>query len=179
LPKPLEPALLRTNGTSAGVSVARVLTGGPLAQPGATASPGASPDTVKAVAGQFVSRVLNDGHIAAVDKLVTTNFLDHDRLVGQDDGREGLKQFASRFKSAFPDSTIIPDITLASGDTAVVRWTARGTHQGPFLGIPPTGRTIQVAGINFLRISNQQVVEKWGNWPMAETLRQLGVIQYG
>jgi predicted SnoaL-like aldol condensation-catalyzing enzyme len=63
LPKPLEAAVLRTNGASAAVPVSRVLTGGPLAQPGASAVPAASLDQVKAVAGQFISRILNDGNI--------------------------------------------------------------------------------------------------------------------
>ena len=178
LPKPLEAAVLRTNGASAAVPVSRILTGGPMAQPGASAAQTPTLDHVKAVATQFVGRILNDGNIAAADRLASPSLIDHDRLAGQGDGVDGVKQFASRFKASFPDSTVIPDITLASGDTAVVRWTASGTQQGTFLGVPATGRQIRVSGINFLRVSNGQVVEKWGNWPVAETLRQLGIIQY-
>jgi predicted ester cyclase len=59
----------------------------------------------------------------------------------------------------------------------VERFTARGTHTGaPLLGVPATGRTITLAGINIFRLNGDRIVERWGRLDEAGLHRQLGLI---
>jgi steroid delta-isomerase-like uncharacterized protein len=180
-PKPLEKGnRFPASGPTPSIG-GKVLTGGPLLQfaPDGCDEPTRSLDEAKAVAGQFVTQVFHAGNVAAVDRVLAPTFVDHDLLDGQTSGPEGVKQFVTQFKYAFPDSSFIPDIALAEGDLVVIRWTAHGTQKNTFLGVPASGRSISVAGINMYRIQNQKIVEKWGNWPLAETLQQLGSIKFG
>ena len=57
-----------------------------------------------------------------------------------------------------------------------VRWAARGTHRGPYLGAAPTGRTVSFKGIEIIRIEDGLIVERWGEWDGIDLLDQLGRI---
>ena len=63
---------------------------------------------------------------------------------------------------------------IAEGDKVVARLTARGTHQGLFRGIPPTGRVVTWTGIRIFRIAEGKIVEHWANWDDLSLLKQLG-----
>jgi predicted ester cyclase len=58
----------------------------------------------------------------------------------------------------------------------MIRWIMRGTHNGPFMGIPATGKPVTVAGIDVFRIANGQIVELWQHLDHLGMLQQLGVI---
>ena len=60
--------------------------------------------------------------------------------------------------------------------TVAVRWSARGTHRGPYLGAEPTGRTVTFKGVEVLRIEGGRILERWGEWDGIELLAQLGRI---
>lgn len=91
-------------------------------------------------------------------------------------GREGFKQFVLMYRSAFPDMHITIEDQIAEGDKVVSRWTARGTHQGELMGIPPTGKQATVTGINIERFANGKFVEEWSNFDALGLLQQLGVV---
>jgi len=77
-------------------------------------------------------------------------------------GPEGFKQMYMYFiKPSFPDQHITIEEELAVGDRVAVQvsWTA--THQGPFLGIPPTGKKITVAGTGIFRVADGAIAEEW------------------
>jgi steroid delta-isomerase-like uncharacterized protein len=77
-------------------------------------------------------------------------------------GPEGFKQMYMYFiKPSFPDQHITIEEELAVGDRVGVQvsWTA--THQGDFLGIPPTGKTINVAGTGIFRVADGKIAEEW------------------
>ena len=65
---------------------------------------------------------------------------------------------------------------VAEGDKVVTRWTGRGTHSGPRMGIPPTGRKVEVTGMRMFRLAEGKIVETWVNWDMFGLMQQLGVI---
>jgi predicted ester cyclase len=58
----------------------------------------------------------------------------------------------------------------------VTRWIACGTHQGEFMGVPPSGRRIEVSGMSMDRISGSRIVEHWNNWEALEMMEQIGAI---
>ena len=79
-------------------------------------------------------------------------------------GIEGLAQFVSMKRSAFPDLRITLEDDIAEGDKVVSRWAGQGTHQGELMGIAPTGNQVTITGITIHRIEDGKIVEEWENW---------------
>ena len=69
---------------------------------------------------------------------------------------------AEMFRSALPDWRSEPDQLIAEGDLVVEQFTAQGTHSGDLMGVPGTGKTITMRGINVFRIEGDRIVERWG-----------------
>jgi predicted ester cyclase len=74
---------------------------------------------------------------------------------------------------AFPDLQITVEDMVAEGDKVAVRWRLRATHQGEFMGIPPTGNQVTMTGIDINRLEGGRLVERWGNEDMLGLLQQL------
>jgi predicted ester cyclase len=85
--------------------------------------------------------------------------------------------FFRGFFAAFPDLRMSAEDVLVDGDKAVARVRATGTHQGDFLGIPPTGRTIDVQLIDIIRFGDDGLArEHWGVFDTMAMMQQLGVV---
>ncbi len=65
---------------------------------------------------------------------------------------------------------------IAEGDLVSERFTARGTHRGEIMGVPPTGREVVLAGINIFRVQDGKLVERWGRTDDLGFLQQLGMV---
>ena len=129
----------------------------------------------KAMDRRVYEEVWNGGSLAVIDELVAANYVDHDQEPpGALEGVEGLKQSVTMYRSAFPDVHFTVEDQIAEGDRVVTRWTARGTHQGAFMGIPPTGKQAMVTGISITRVASGKVVEGWTNFDALGLLQQLG-----
>ncbi len=115
----------------------------------------------KAIDRRVYEEVWNGGSLAVIDELVAANYVDHDpQPTGALEGLAGLKQSVTMYRSAFPDVHFTVEDQIAEGDLLVTRWTARGTHQGPLMGIPPTGKQAMVTGISITRVASGKVVER-------------------
>lgn len=68
------------------------------------------------------------------------------------------------------------DDMIAEGDRVMVRWTFNGTHQGEYLGHPPTNKPVKFSGIYIFRIANQRIAEVWNLWDQLGELQQLGIL---
>ena len=80
---------------------------------------------------------------------------------------------AARLRAGFPDSTATLEDILAENDRVAFRLTIRGTHQGGFQGIPPTGRRVTVSFTAIVRIENGKLVEEWGGLDLFDLCRKL------
>ena len=89
-------------------------------------------------------------------------------------GIEGLTQFVSMMRSAFPDLRITIEDDVAEGDEVVTRWIGQGTHQGELMGIAPTGNRVTITGITIHRIEDAKIVEEWSNWDALGLMQQIG-----
>ncbi len=125
---------------------------------------------------QFFQELINSKNLSIFDALVAPNFVEHEDLTPFPQGREGVKQFFQALLNAFPDMQVTIDDLIAEGDKVVARSTMRGTHQGEFLGIPTTGKTINFEVIDILRYEDGKVVEHWGLTDNLSLLQQLGAI---
>jgi steroid delta-isomerase-like uncharacterized protein len=131
-------------------------------------------DDVKAVVVRYIEAVWNGLRPDALDDLTTPEFTYH--LAGQQGrDRAAMREFLTTSQAAFPDWRVRPVQVVAEGDTVVVRWDGEATHQGPFHGLPPTGRRVRVSGINVYRVEAGKVAAEWEQTDSIGLLRQLGV----
>ena len=118
--------------------------------------------------------VINARNIDEIDQVLSPNFFSHEALPpGVPPGRAGAKQLFAMLGKAFPDLHATIEDEVAEGDRVVVRVTFTGTHQGEFMGIPPTGRQVAYGVMDIFRISNGHVVEHWGIADLNNLMQQL------
>jgi steroid delta-isomerase-like uncharacterized protein len=86
------------------------------------------------------------------------------------------RQFGLMTFDAFPDLKRPVEDLVAEGDKVVARWTSAGTHQGAFMGIPASGKTVTTSGITVFRLENGKIVEEWSESDMVGMLQQVGAI---
>jgi steroid delta-isomerase-like uncharacterized protein len=118
---------------------------------------------------------INQKNLAVFDELLTPDVVVHSASTTTQ-GLEAYKQSLSMYLTAFPDLQFTIEDMIAEGDTVVVRYTTRGTHQGNLWGIPPTGKQVSATGIFIDRLVNGKAVEQWTNFDDLGLLHQLGVI---
>jgi steroid delta-isomerase-like uncharacterized protein len=133
-----------------------------------------STDANKAIIRDFFAQVWNQRDEAAIDRYIAEHAAGNDPDFGM--GREGFKQQWRKWLAAFPDLHFEIEEIIAEDDTVVARWTLTGTHQGPFLGIAPTGRTICVAGMSLDHLQDGMLVSGFDGWDNLGLCQQLGAI---
>lgn len=124
----------------------------------------------------YFEEVWNKGNLAVVDEVVDANVVDHNIPSVTPAGSEGQKVFVQVIHSAFPNLTLTVQDLLADGDKVIVRFSIRGTHQRDFMGIPPTGKSINVSAISIYRFEGDKCVELWTEFDQFGMMQQLGVI---
>ena len=130
----------------------------------------------KALVRRFVEEVQSGGNTDLIDEICSPEFVNHSAPPGLPADCEGIKILTTMFKGAFPDSYFSVEDMIAEGDKVVTRKTFHGTHEGEFMGIPPSGRTVNVSLIDIVRISDGKVVEHWSVGDDLGMMQQLGVI---
>ncbi len=130
------------------------------------------------VAFRFTEELWSRGHFSIAAQLLSADFRDHDPVGGQLAGREGYVNMVRAFRDAFPDLRVRnEDVIVADGGAKVIlRWTAVGTHSGPLMGLPATGRSVSLKGIDILRLRDGRVAERWGEFDALGMLEQLGAL---
>ena len=130
----------------------------------------------KATVRRFVDEVQSGGNIDAIDELCSPEFVNHSAPPGVPSNCDGVKLVTAMFRQAFPDSYFTVEEMVAEGDKVATRKTFHGTHQGEFMGIPPTGQQVSIGLIDIVRIADGQVVEHWSIGDNLGMMQQLGVI---
>lgn len=139
------------------------------------AVPPAHRTPLEQVARRWIEEIWRPGDFATFDELHAPDFRDRS-APGRGDTRDDFRTMLHEFYAAFPDfRTDIEDLIVDEPRGMVaIRWKARGTHRGPYLGVAPTERLINFAGIEIVRVSEGRIVERWGEWDGMDLLEQLG-----
>jgi len=132
----------------------------------------------KAIIRRVIDEVLNgQGNLDVADELFAPDYVGHNPASPVDTrGPEGVKGFASMFRSAFPDVHFSVEDQVAEGDKAVTRWRGSGTHQGNLMGLAPTGNRVSFVGITINRLEDGKVAEEWQIFDALGMMQQLGAI---
>jgi predicted ester cyclase len=112
------------------------------------------------------------GRVAIFDELVSADAIDHS---GPNEvlGAESFKSRTRALHAAFTEIEVVVNDLVVDGSKIAWRWTLTGTHYGPFLGAPPTGKRVTMTGMNIQRVANRVVVEHWTNADQLGLLRQV------
>jgi steroid delta-isomerase-like uncharacterized protein len=134
----------------------------------------------KALVRQFVEEIFNRGNMSVVDEVFAPDFVEREELPpGIPRDRDGVIELTTMLRSAFPDFKATIDDIIAEGDKVVIRQTWRGTQEGEFMGIPPTGKSVSIGVIDIIRMADGKVVEHWGQMDSMGMMQQLGAIPAG
>lgn len=121
-------------------------------------------DENKDISRRADEELFNRGNLSIADELFASNFVYHDPVSHEEwRGPESVKSYATMLRVAFPDLHQTIEEQIAEGDKVAYRWTARGTHQGEFMGIAPTGNRVEMTGISIARLIDGKLEEIWEN----------------
>jgi steroid delta-isomerase-like uncharacterized protein len=124
--------------------------------------------------------LINEGDIDGFGELLAEGFVEHEELPGLAPTKDGVIELFRAYRAAFPDLHMDAVDIIASGDKTVARATATGTQNGEFMGMPPSGKSIEVQLIDIMRFDDAGLVcEHWGVLDMLSMLQQLGAIPDG
>ena len=130
----------------------------------------------KALVRRFVEEAQTRHNLAAVDEYISPDFMDHSAPPGLPPDREGVKMQFTMFFTALPDLHAIIHDQVADENKVVTRKTLRGTHKGDLMGIPPTGKTVDIEVIDILAVKDGKITDHWNLVDQLGLLQQLGVV---
>ena len=122
---------------------------------------------------------INSGEMAQVSKtieeVVEPDVQIRTPLPVKTSGAEALTQVTEMLLQAFPDIHLTVEDLIEEGDKVVGRTVVTGTHQGEYMGIAPTGKSITYNEIFIFRFADGRIAETWGVVDVFSQMKQLGV----
>jgi steroid delta-isomerase-like uncharacterized protein len=103
--------------------------------------------------------------LGAFDALHAPDFVDRSSA-GRPSDRAGFREGIRELRRAFPDfrATEVGFYMDEARQAVSVRWSARGTQRGEYLGVAASGRRVVFSGIEIIRVAGGRIVERWGEW---------------
>ena len=129
----------------------------------------------KALVRRFVEEVQNQHNLDALDELLSPDFVDHSGM-SSPPNLKGARSFFTMMFAAFPDMRFEIRQQLAEGDRVMTYKTFHGTHRGPFMGIPATGKEVTFDNIDIMTVTEGKITEHWTVGDMLRLMQQLGVV---
>ena len=123
---------------------------------------------------KHVEELFNKGNLSIADEIISPNYVYHSPA-GEYKGPEGVKQMVQAWRDAFPDGRFVIDDMVGEGDKVAVRYTMTGTHKGDYMGIPPTGKHVNITAAFFYSFENGKEVEALPFSDSLSLFQQLGI----
>jgi len=122
----------------------------------------------------YLGRVWGERDLAALDDLLDPGYRRHVSALLEPLTIEGQRARLGAMQAAFPDASIELGEVVANGDLVAFQSVMRGTHLGPFRGLPPTRRSFAVYLVDLVRVRDGRFVEHWGGPDLLDLVTQLG-----
>jgi steroid delta-isomerase-like uncharacterized protein len=123
---------------------------------------------------------INAGDVDGFATNLADGFVEHEETPGLAPTRDGVRAFFGMQLAAFPDLRMDVEDVVANGDKVVARVRLTGTHQGELMGMPATGKGVDVQLIDMFRFGADGLVhEHWGVMDALAMMQQLGVVPAG
>ena len=130
----------------------------------------------KQLVEQMFSDVMNNRRFDRISDIIAPNYMNHSMPMPQP-GPEGMAAILKMFEDGFPDMKITLDTVIAEGETVATRGYWTGTHRGAFMGIPATGKKVNIGFMDFWKFENGKATENWVQMDNMAIMQQLGVIE--
>jgi steroid delta-isomerase-like uncharacterized protein len=129
-----------------------------------------------ALVRRYIEEIWNKGNLSVLGELVSDRYVATEPIVGELRGLDALRQHIQSFRTAFPDLRVTIEEVGLSGDRVFTRWTARGTHRGMFLGVPPTQNTGEITGITIDHVASGKIVGHHQSYDSLALLQLVGAV---
>jgi steroid delta-isomerase-like uncharacterized protein len=133
-----------------------------------------STDAAKAVVRRNTEEVQSKGNFDVFEEVFADDFVDHTPQPNMIPDKAGVRGLYRALRAAFPDFRAEIHWQTADGELVTTYKTYHGTHQGPFLGVAPTGRKIHFEAVDVMRVRNGKITEHWGVANLFSLMQQLG-----
>lgn len=126
---------------------------------------------------EFNETVFNNREYDRLPELQSEDYVQHGPLTGMElHGSEEALETMKMFHAAFSDLESTEELAFSDGEYVCTHYTYRGTHDGDFMGIPPTDRKGEINGTVINRIDDGQIAEAWIVVDFHGLLQQLEVV---
>ncbi len=126
---------------------------------------------------RFIEEVVNTGNVDRLADFIAPDYIDNYDKTGQSSGLDGMKAHILGVRQTYPDLHLTVEQQVAEEDWVATRITARGTHLGRWLGMEPTGKAVEITGVNIDRVVDGRIVEHGGAANMLEAMLAIGAVQ--
>ena len=131
----------------------------------------------KEMVRRLTEKAFNEGDLSEVGTLFTSDYVVHaPGLPPLPPGPETFRMAVGLWRTAIPDVHVNVEDVAGDGDRVYCRFTTRGTHQGPLMGIPPTGRPVTVHEMSCHRVVDGRVAESWIGDNVPRILLDIGAL---
>lgn len=135
-------------------------------------SAGANKELVR----RYYEDVVNTGAVEQAARFISPDYVEVHDNVRHAAGLEGAVAHVLGVRRTYPDLQLTIEQQIAEGEWVASRFTMRGTHLGEWLGIRPTGRAIEVSGVNIDRVVDDRIVEHGGAANLLGPLLEIGAV---
>jgi predicted ester cyclase len=129
----------------------------------------------KEIFRRVIEEGYNKGHLAILDEVFASDFVEHQVGIVPPTV-DGVKGSITFLRTAFPDLKLAIEEIVVSGDKTWARITARGTHQGQFMGVPPTSKAFAITVMDVCRFEKGKIIEHWGVADQLALMAQIGAL---
>lgn len=121
---------------------------------------------------------VENGEMAVIEEAVTNDYVLHTSGASEPiQGPDGLKQYKRALRAAFPDLSVTIEDRIVGEEAVVDHYRMRGTHEGDFQGIAPTGTEVEFTGIIIHYLEDGKIVENVAEFNVLALMEQLGVVE--
>jgi steroid delta-isomerase-like uncharacterized protein len=117
---------------------------------------------------------VNTGNYGLFRDVVASDCVDHDPAPGQVPGPDGYRSLFADMRRAFPDLKVELAELVADEEAVAFAYTLTGTQGGPLMGIAPTGKKVNIRGLQISKFRDGKMVERWGSSDQLGMLQQIG-----
>ena len=124
---------------------------------------------------RYYEDVLTQGRLDVLETIARPDHIEHNPFPGHAQGMDGLRQRVTILRAAFKQQFTLEHL-IAEGDKVAVMWTSRGTHVGDWFGLPATGKSFTIQGVDVHLLRDGRMAEHWDVVDIYSLLIQLGAL---
>ncbi|MDJ0656137.1 MAG: ester cyclase [Xanthomonadales bacterium] len=136
-----------------------------------------TPEENKYLVRRYYEEVANTGNVSNLADFISPDYVEVHDNVRYEIGIDGARDHVLGVRNTFPDLHLEIEQQIAEGDWVVTVATVRGTHEGVWLGMTPTNRSVEMTTVNVDRVVDGRIVEHGGAVNMLHSFLEIGAVQ--